>query len=29
MKVGFKYIKSVRTEDGIEYIMRIGKDEFK
>ncbi|WP_059170455.1 GNAT family N-acetyltransferase [Bacillus sp. FJAT-27445] len=25
-KVGFKYVKTVRTDDGDEYIMRIGKD---
>ena len=27
-KVGFKHIKTVETEDGAEYIMRLGKDEF-
>lgn len=27
-KVGFRYLKTVRTEDGDEYIMRIGKEEF-
>ncbi|WP_053366514.1 GNAT family N-acetyltransferase [Bacillus sp. FJAT-27245] len=27
-KVGFKYVKTIRTDDGEEYIMRIGKDEF-
>ena len=28
-KVGFKYIKSVETEDGIEYLMRIGRNDVQ
>lgn len=28
-KVGFKHVKTVQTEDGFEYVMRIGKDEFQ